>query len=778
MRVQTGRTSRAIAGAIALLMATVGLQIGFAAPSEAADAADFDPGYLVSDEDFFAGAAMTATEVDKFIAGMNAGCTSGRVCLENYREDVTAKAASTLGGTLRCAAIPAAARQTAGQIITTVGKACGISPKAILVILQKEQSLVTSRAPSSTAFQASMGAGCPDTAPCNGAYAGFYENVYYGAKLLKGYTMPSSTHFSRFAAGKVASIPQHPCTVYKSKCETGKPQCGYTKVAVKNLATHALYVYTPYTPNALALKYMYTAVPEALAGEECSSYGNRNFWRLWTDWFGPTGSAGALAVAALYAEQGGASGTLGALKGALVKQTVRGGGLYQQYAGGVIAWNQKLGAQVIGSQFAATWIAKGAVYYGWPTADTATTTKAGGGATQTFELALMTLKTGGAPIHVWSTIRDTYIKAGGPGSGWGWPVAPRVGRGDGLYSQEFDTGTVYSTADRTASVAKELVPAFEARSNVAGALGWPTASAVTTAAGGGGITQTFEKGALMASTAHGAVAVYGTTLKGFESVGGLAVVGWPMSSRKVIDGTTWRTQAFEKGSIVTHGSTWQFVGTDLVGDFAAAGFTTGSLGPAKYKPATTTAKGGGTYQGFTTATLAKQTGAKAYRVVGIMRTVWANNNRVAGPLGWPTASTTTNATLKLSVQKFQGGVVVASSKRQAVLGVNVASLAISRGVGTGALGWPTGELKTSTSRDGGEYQRFSGGTITWQAQRGAFYVPNGIWAAVSKSGGFKGPLGWPVAAPSTKSGVTTQKFEGGTVTWSTAKGASYKLTSA
>ena len=100
--------------------------------------------------------------------------------------------------------------QTAGQIIATVGKACGISPKAILVILQKEQSLVTSRTPSARAFQASMGAGCPDTAPCDGKYAGFYANVYYGASLLKGYTLTTSSTYYALRGGQDLEDPLQP----------------------------------------------------------------------------------------------------------------------------------------------------------------------------------------------------------------------------------------------------------------------------------------------------------------------------------------------------------------------------------------------------------------------------------------------------------------------------------------------------------------------------------------------------------------------------------------
>jgi hypothetical protein len=62
--------------------------------------------------------------------------------------------------------------------------------------------------------------------------------------------------------------------------ETG---CGAGPVLVRNTATASLYTYTPYQPNAASL----ASYPGT--GDACSSYGNRNFYRLFTDYFGSTG---------------------------------------------------------------------------------------------------------------------------------------------------------------------------------------------------------------------------------------------------------------------------------------------------------------------------------------------------------------------------------------------------------------------------------------------------------------------------------------------------------
>jgi hypothetical protein len=58
--------------------------------------------------------------------------------------------------------------------------------------------------------------------------------------------------------------------------------CGSGTVYIQNQATAGLYNYTPYQPNPAALNNLYGT------GDGCSAYGNRNFWRMFNDWFGST----------------------------------------------------------------------------------------------------------------------------------------------------------------------------------------------------------------------------------------------------------------------------------------------------------------------------------------------------------------------------------------------------------------------------------------------------------------------------------------------------------
>ena len=228
----------------------------------------FDPGNLISDAEFFRSGSMSAEAIQAFLHERNPDCRSGFVCMKDYRETTFSRDASVL-----CKAYQGAENETAAQIIAKVSEACGVSAEALLVLIQKEQSLVTLTAPSTTRFQKATGYACPDTAPCNAQFFGFYNQVYNAAKQFKRYSNPPGTSrfFTWFGVGQTPQIRLHP-----------NAACGTTPVTIRNQATAGLYYYTPYTPNQIAM------VNLATAGDSCSSYGNRNFWRVYNYWFNPT----------------------------------------------------------------------------------------------------------------------------------------------------------------------------------------------------------------------------------------------------------------------------------------------------------------------------------------------------------------------------------------------------------------------------------------------------------------------------------------------------------
>lgn len=255
---------------LALLVSSLVIAAGMVSitPPHAAQAAvavDFNPGLIISDSLFFDGGAMSASQVQEFLNVKVGACASGYTCLKSYRQDTPNKDA-VVG---RCGAYAGALAESAATIITKVGQTCGISQKALIVLLQKEQGLITSTAPSEWAYRAATGYGCPDTSVCDSLYYGFFNQVYMAASQFKRYAA-NPTGWNH-VAGQVNQIRLHPNTA-----------CGSTAVYIENQATAGLYNYTPYKPNQAALANLYGT------GDSCSSYGNRNFFRFYTDWFGST----------------------------------------------------------------------------------------------------------------------------------------------------------------------------------------------------------------------------------------------------------------------------------------------------------------------------------------------------------------------------------------------------------------------------------------------------------------------------------------------------------
>jgi len=246
--------------------------------TDALSGSQFNAGRIIDDAMFYNKNSMSAAQIQTFLNSKVPTCETNHSksssgndsgppykCLKDYRQN-TANIAPDSG---LCDGYTARSNETAAQIIYHVSQSCGINPKVILVMLQKEQGLVTDTWPWDIQYRKAMGAFCPDSAPCDPTYAGFFYQVYYGAHRFKVYAA-NPTSFN-YRAGRNNSILWNP-----------KTSCGRSTVFIQNQATASLYIYTPYRPNGAALNNL------GGTGDSCSSYGNRNFWVFYNQWFGPT----------------------------------------------------------------------------------------------------------------------------------------------------------------------------------------------------------------------------------------------------------------------------------------------------------------------------------------------------------------------------------------------------------------------------------------------------------------------------------------------------------
>ena len=311
---------------------------------ESADARLFDPGNIISDSVFYDPATMDTAQVQAFLEREGASCTSS-LCLKNLRQDTWTRAADRY-----CGSYEGMAGERAAQIIAKVGRACGINPQVVLVMLQKEQSLVKTSAPTEEKLRKAVGYGCPDTAPCDAQYYGFYNQLYNAAHRFQYYRAHPGSFGHR--VGVVNNVRYHPNTA-----------CGTVPVYIQNQATAGLYNYTPYTPNRAALDAGYGT------GDGCSAYGNRNFYLYFTDWFGSTQASGEESIRGKYDQLKASGVDLGAPTTGVVCDLPN-GGCRASWQGGTIFWSRYTGAHVVRGAILQHFLALGGVpFLGYPTGD-------------------------------------------------------------------------------------------------------------------------------------------------------------------------------------------------------------------------------------------------------------------------------------------------------------------------------------------------------------------------------------------------------------------------
>jgi LysM repeat protein len=245
--------------------------------ANAADASRFDPGLIISDSVFYDFGTMKVADIQRFLESKVPTCKAkagAPTCLRNYVDDELDKP----GEDGKCLPMVAKPAQTAAQIIYDISHACSINPKVLLVVLQKEQGLIQSVNPTPYMYKAAMGFGCPDSDPaiCGKVHSGLFNQLYKAAGQLQWYGDARGS-FTYMKVGRTSNVRYSP-----------NASCGTKPVLIKSIATTALYYYTPYTPNDAAMKNLYGS------GDSCSAYGNRNFWRFYTDWFGSTIGGGFL----------------------------------------------------------------------------------------------------------------------------------------------------------------------------------------------------------------------------------------------------------------------------------------------------------------------------------------------------------------------------------------------------------------------------------------------------------------------------------------------------
>jgi hypothetical protein len=254
----------------------------FALPKQAhAAPAGWNAGNIISDSVFTSSTSMSSSQIQEFL-------NSKVVTCDTYGEQLSEFGGPDLNGdgkvqrwewgkanynqtTFPCLKdVRVADGRSAAQVIYDTSVKYGISPKVLIVLLQKEQGLVTDTWPLSIQYRSATGYGCPDTAPCNADYYWLDNQLDWSAKMFRAIMNATPTWYTPYLVGN-NYVQYNP-----------DDSCGGSTVYIANRATQALYNYTPYQPNDAALNAPMGATVS------CGAYGNLNFYRYYTQWFGPT----------------------------------------------------------------------------------------------------------------------------------------------------------------------------------------------------------------------------------------------------------------------------------------------------------------------------------------------------------------------------------------------------------------------------------------------------------------------------------------------------------
>ncbi len=183
--------------------------------------AEFNPQFIISDEEMQSTANWTQTDIQNFLQDRG-----------SYLKTLMAEDAN---GVLKSAA----------EIIYNTAITYQINPKFLLVTLQKEQSLITDDTPTQKQLDWATGYGVCDSCNLNSdallKYKGFGKQVDNAAGLIRWYYNNTNQSF------------------VKKKDQT---------VSIDNQII---------IPQSWATAFLYTYTPHI--------HGNKNFWRIWNTWF-------------------------------------------------------------------------------------------------------------------------------------------------------------------------------------------------------------------------------------------------------------------------------------------------------------------------------------------------------------------------------------------------------------------------------------------------------------------------------------------------------------
>lgn len=250
------------------ILVTIFVAVGLFTPVSADDG--FNPGRIIDDVTFTDSNTMNASQIQQFLNSKAPSCDTWGVQPSEFGGGTRAQWGTSRGTPppFICLKDYVENNKSAAQIIYDASQEFSINPQVLIVLLQKEQGLVTDTWPLPIQYRSATGYACSDTAACDSQYYGLTNQVRWASRMFRAIMNASPTWFTPYVVGN---------NYIRYNTDTS---CGGTVVNITNRATQALYNYTPYQPNPATLN---AAMGVTVT---CGAYGNINFYRYMDSWFG------------------------------------------------------------------------------------------------------------------------------------------------------------------------------------------------------------------------------------------------------------------------------------------------------------------------------------------------------------------------------------------------------------------------------------------------------------------------------------------------------------
>ncbi len=230
----------------------------FILTASSVNAAEFNPNNIISDAEMLDASSMSQKDIEQFLRAKGGYIANYSTKNSDGYVRSAAQIIYEAANNYDCSKVENLSDNPTRQEKATKCEPTTINPKALLVLLQKEQSLLTDKTPRQTQLDWALGYGCPDGDKCNTRWEGFGKQL--NSASLQFYDYIKNPKGYPYQVGQTYTVhnTDHPDSI----------------VTPANKATTALYNYTPHV-----------------------YYGNYNFHKFWNNYFSKNFPNGTLVQA-------------------------------------------------------------------------------------------------------------------------------------------------------------------------------------------------------------------------------------------------------------------------------------------------------------------------------------------------------------------------------------------------------------------------------------------------------------------------------------------------